>query len=152
MVVFQRRFLRLLTKCVIPFVCICLITSIIFPKYLLARSTSKADSQLAATSSTFPTKSLITATTPPSQEKARAGHWRFEHARDERNYGLTDGQCEVAFPGYFDEIDRSVKHRNKRGSISEEDLDISWRRGEMLRAMIYDNQVLYLPSAPCCIG
>ncbi|KAH7038974.1 hypothetical protein B0J12DRAFT_788533 [Macrophomina phaseolina] len=33
--------------------------------------------------------------------------WTFNPARDSRNLGLSDEQCDAAFPGFYTEIDRA---------------------------------------------
>jgi hypothetical protein len=68
--------------------------------------------------------------------------WSFDHRRDQRNFGLSDDQCDAAFPDLYREIDRAVAWRRGSGlhNITPADLDVSWKT-EMLRAMIFDQQV-----------
>jgi hypothetical protein len=75
---------------------------------------------------------------PSAQGK---GQWSFNSTRDERAYGLTAEQCDVAFPGLFTEIDRAVEYRRKVGNITPEDVDISWKDKCAVRAVILDQQV-----------
>jgi hypothetical protein len=69
--------------------------------------------------------------------------WAFDHRRDQRNFGLSDEQCDAAFPDLYREIDRAVAWRRNSNlrNITAADLDVSWKT-EMLRAMIFDGQVL----------
>lgn len=73
--------------------------------------------------------------------------WIYNYPRDARNYGLSQDQCSSAFPDLFDEIERAVSWRKKKGiPISGQDLDSGWRGDGFVRAMIYDNQ-LYIIDA-----
>lgn len=74
--------------------------------------------------------------------------WWFDLARDGLNYGLSDAQCDAAFPGYFEEVYRTAAQWKAQREITVDDVDISWRGGrEMVRAMIVDRQV----SALCLL-
>lgn len=69
----------------------------------------------------------------------------FDPQRDERQYGLSEAQCDAAFPNFYKEIDRAVAFRKEDGvgHIKEEDVDIDWRDGEIIRVLLYDRQVRY---------
>lgn len=67
--------------------------------------------------------------------------WEWNPERDSTNYGLSEAQCDATFPGLWKELERAVEHRHKVGNITEKDVDISWRKQSMVRAMIYDRQV-----------
>jgi hypothetical protein len=72
------------------------------------------------------------------------GTWWFDLARDGHNYGLSDSQCDAAFPGYFEETYRTAAQWKEHRDITVDDVDISWRDDsgrEMVRAMIVDRQV-----------
>jgi hypothetical protein len=72
------------------------------------------------------------------------GTWWFDLARDGRNYGLSDSQCDAAFPGYFEEAYRTAEQWKQHRQITVDDVDISWRDDsgrEMVRAMIFNRQV-----------
>ncbi len=73
--------------------------------------------------------------------------WKFEYDRDSLNFGLTRDQCNVAFPGYFEEVFRAVEVRKSYGSnVTVDDLDaIRLSRG-MVRAMIADRKLRVLES------
>lgn len=73
--------------------------------------------------------------------------WRFEYARDRNNYGLSEAQCDLAFPELYKEVDRAVAHRRSIAqNISLQDVDVGWRGDGIVRAMIRDNQ-LYIIDA-----
>ncbi|TLD35782.1 DUF821 domain-containing protein [Venturia nashicola] len=73
--------------------------------------------------------------------------WWFDLERDGLNYGLSDRQCEAAFPGYFEELYRTAAQWKAHRKITVDDVDISWREArEMVRAMIVDRQ-LYIIDA-----
>lgn len=65
----------------------------------------------------------------------------FNTARDSRNYALTTGQCDAAFPGLFFEIDRAVEYQKAKGQITAGDIDLSWKEFEAVKALIIDQQV-----------
>jgi hypothetical protein len=69
--------------------------------------------------------------------------WTFNSDRDERNFGLTEEQCSVAFPNFYTEIDRAVQYRKDKGfsNVTNDLVDIAWRPDEIMRAMIYNKQV-----------
>jgi hypothetical protein len=67
--------------------------------------------------------------------------WKWSVERDAMNYGLTEAQCDAAFPGLWNELERAVDLRRKVGNITEKDVEISWRKQSMVRAMIYNRQV-----------
>ena len=71
------------------------------------------------------------------------GAWSFDVDRDQRNFGLSEEECSVAFPDFFYEVERAVTHRlnANMGKITPEDVDINWRKDEIMRLMVYDKQV-----------
>ena len=68
--------------------------------------------------------------------------WAFDHKRDGNNHGLTEAQCLSAFPQLYKEVDRAVHyHRNERGKITQEDVEIAWRHDGIVRVLIDDNHL-----------
>lgn len=67
--------------------------------------------------------------------------WTFNTTRDEKLHGLSEDQCDAAFPGLYMEIERAVNYRKRVGSITIEDVDISWKDDGVVRAIIIDQQV-----------
>lgn len=66
------------------------------------------------------------------------GVWNFE--RDANNLLLSERQCDLAFPGLFKEVDRSVKHR-KDNHVSLSEIDNIKISNGYVRGMIYNQQV-----------
>lgn len=70
------------------------------------------------------------------------GEWTFEGERDANNPALTAEQCDAAFPDLYYEIDRSVQWwKERKHTITSDDIDISWRRDAAMRVLVYDNQI-----------
>jgi hypothetical protein len=69
-------------------------------------------------------------------------HWEFQLERDGRNHGLSDDQCDQAFPELYSEIDRaSAWHRkDKPHGITEDDIALDPEKPQ-LRLLIYEGQV-----------
>lgn len=66
--------------------------------------------------------------------------WFFDYSRDARHYGLSEQQCELAFPNLGHEIDRAVATR-KGNPITFAEVNIDWRDHGIIRALLYDDQV-----------
>jgi len=154
----RRRIFFLLVGCILPLFLIGVTTSWLHPEYLqpfslpfrpssvsYPNNDALAQEPVPDTSVQLPPSEPL-ATTPPAPKPTEK--WSFDTQLDERNYGLSDEQCLLAFPDFYQEIDRAVSSREVLGPITRGDLDISWREGnEMLRAMIYDRQVSPLPDS-----
>jgi hypothetical protein len=67
--------------------------------------------------------------------------WTFKYPRDKNNYGLDDAQCDSAFPGQYEDIERAVKVRKRWGKVTEADLASFDLTKGMVRAMIYNREV-----------
>lgn len=75
-------------------------------------------------------------------------NWKFQYGRDDQNLGLTAAQCDSAFPGLFEDIDRAV-HLHWDRPISKEELHAIKLSSGMVRAMISDGKVILThPSEP----
>jgi hypothetical protein len=70
-----------------------------------------------------------------------ADPWTFSYKTDKNNYGLDEEQCQSAFPGQYEDIERAVKVRKKMGKVTEQDLTSFDLSKGMVRAMIYDREV-----------
>ena len=75
----------------------------------------------------------------------RANEWVFNSTRDAGNYGLSTEQCHAAFPGLFQELERAASYRKTVGRITLDDVDISWTKAGVVRAMIVEQQVSQNP-------
>lgn len=60
------------------------------------------------------------------------------------NYGLSGAHCEFHFPGYFEDISESVRHR-RWNHITMKDLDIQGNNKNNTRVLIYNGDVSYTP-------
>lgn len=165
----RRRGIILLASCLVPLLFIALTTSFFYPDYFETPYPSRRPAQ---TSSLLPKPdpsggyrawkpqytgptSHTTAQAPIQTAEALPEQWVFNTKRDERNYGLSEAQCDAAFPGFYKEIDRAVAFRKDYdlGHVMEEDVDIEWRSkdGEIMRIMLYDRQVRTCQCVPNCI-
>ncbi|KAL2074706.1 hypothetical protein VTL71DRAFT_8485 [Oculimacula yallundae] len=67
--------------------------------------------------------------------------WIFDKSRDARVYTLTEDQCDSAFGGMYAERERAVAYRSQVGRLAVEDVDISWSKQGLVRALISDQQL-----------
>ena len=65
----------------------------------------------------------------------------FDPQRDSHKYGLSDSQCDAAFPGLFDEITESAARRRDIGNVTRKELDAYATQGISLRAMIHSGRL-----------
>ncbi|MCJ1472944.1 hypothetical protein MMC13_001593 [Lambiella insularis] len=73
----------------------------------------------------------------------------WDYQRDGKRLVMGQGQCESAFPGLFQEVDRMVGKR-QRDKITSEELDRVDRRNGYFRVMLYE-QELYVIATEGCI-
>lgn len=156
----RRRAIILLASCSVPLLFIALTTSFLYPDYLDNSFPSQRPLQTSGLLGKSGTTSAFrswkpkhatsaphtTAPAPLRTPEALPEAWTFDTKRDEREYGLSDVQCDAAFPNFYKEIDRAVAFRkeNDLGRVKEEDVDIEWRGGgEIIRLMLYDRQVRF---------
>jgi hypothetical protein len=85
----------------------------------------------------------------PKSPDSQTSHWEFQLERDGRNHGLSEDQCDQAFPDMYSEIDRAAAwHRgDKPQGITEDDIALDPDKPQ-LRLLIYEGQVRL--NAPCC--
>ena len=74
-------------------------------------------------------------------EEEERDYWTFKYSRDKNNYGLDAAQCDSAFPGQYEDIERAVKIRKRWGKVTEADLDSLQLTKGMVRAMIHNREV-----------
>lgn len=65
--------------------------------------------------------------------------WIYNVTRDSNNYGLSDEECDLAFPDLFHSIHKTMEYIGRPITLQDTMGDAHW--GET-RAMIYDNQVV----------
>lgn len=66
------------------------------------------------------------------------GKWNF--TRDSHNLLLTDNQCDVAFPGLFEEVERPLESR-RSNRISLKEIDSIKPRDGYVRCILYNQRV-----------
>jgi hypothetical protein len=76
-----------------------------------------------------------------------ADPWTYSYKRDRNNFGLDEEQCQSAFPGQYEDIERAVNVRNRWGKVTEADLNSFDLTKGMVRGMIHDREVC--PSQHC---
>ena len=54
---------------------------------------------------------------------------------------MDEAQCDSAFPGQYEDIERAVKVRKRWGKVTEADLSSFDLTKGMVRAMVYDREV-----------
>lgn len=78
---------------------------------------------------------------PPLLEPEHHETWSFQYGRDDQNLGLSQIQCQAAFPGLFQDIQRGVAYWKSQGSISRNDLSMVPFRDGMARAIISNGEL-----------
>lgn len=73
-------------------------------------------------------------------------YWTFQYGRDDKNEGLDRSQCQVAFPGLFEDVSRATNYWRDRGGITFDDLDAIHLEYGMARAFIHKGE-LYVVAA-----
>jgi len=153
----RRRGILLFASCSVPLLFIALMTSFFYPDYFDNTFLSRKPIQTSLASKPDTTDSFgswkpqqtssglhTTSSTPSQSTNQLPQGWVFDTKRDERQYGLSEAQCDAAFPNFYKEIDRAVAFRKEKelGDVGIQDVDIEWRQeGEIIRIMIYDRQV-----------
>ncbi|KAI5370822.1 Putative glycosyl transferase CAP10 domain-containing protein [Septoria linicola] len=66
--------------------------------------------------------------------------WIYNWARDSNNAALSAGQCDLAFPELYHEIDRAKQHFSGK-SITEKDIDLSSGNEGGVRILVTESQV-----------
>lgn len=68
------------------------------------------------------------------------GGWEFVVDRDGENYGLSEEQCQIAFPKLFYEVDKSAAAREKK-KIAWKEVDNTVIEDGMVRALVHQGEV-----------
>ncbi len=89
---------------------------------------------------------LASITTDPGQNS-----WLFKYPRDKNNVALNEDQCQSAFPGQYEDIERAFKLRRRLGKVTEADLASYELAKGMVRGLIYDRQVSMMSLKPLLI-
>ena len=68
--------------------------------------------------------------------------WEFVYGRDDTNEALTRKQCQAAFPGAFEDVQRAVELRRKEGkNVRAQDVAGMKMYKGMVKAMIFNGEV-----------
>ncbi|KAI1851551.1 hypothetical protein JX265_012367 [Neoarthrinium moseri] len=118
--------------------------------FLLSRTNSKISSFRP------PSPEVHPVAVPPAKEPVKVPEpWRFDTHRDGLNYGLSDEQCDAAFPDIFQELTRARDHIIKsKGSITKEDVHVDrkeeykGRQHGEFHVMIFDGQLYIIKEVP----
>ena len=87
-----------------------------------------------------PKPSLPTCLQPEVPPESTDAGWEFKVERDGDNYGLTDEQCQAAFPKLFVELEKSVQAR-KDNPISYKEFTSRDIEKGMVRGLIFEGEV-----------
>ena len=72
--------------------------------------------------------------------------WKFQYGRDDKNEGLSQGQCDVAFPGLYEDINLGKRYWGDAGNITASEIDKIKLVNGMTRAMIYNGQLYIIAT------
>jgi hypothetical protein len=81
---------------------------------------------------------------PAATLSAPSANFTFNTTLHSKAYGLTDSQCDSAFPGLFAEIDRAHTYRSTKGKLTPADIDRSAQGNGLIRLLIYSGQIYIL--------
>lgn len=76
-------------------------------------------------------------------EFLRAGKygWTFNATRDANSYGLTDEQCDIAFPDLWYEVSRAREYWREKGGVQPQHVALGFAERGAMRLRIIDRQV-----------
>ena len=77
----------------------------------------------------------------PSFSLSASKPWVFELSRDEKDYSLSETQCNSAFPDLFRPITETLGIREKPMSREDTLSSEHWKHWVECRAMLYNNEV-----------
>lgn len=80
---------------------------------------------------------------PPTIVNADDPNWKYDAEKHERRFGLSFAQCNSAFAGLYTDLESTMSHRKSLGDVTEEELDLKWKKDGAVRAMIH-NQKLHI--------
>ncbi|KKZ65208.1 hypothetical protein EMCG_08915 [[Emmonsia] crescens] len=97
-------------------------------------------------STTFNCTSCLAPFDYPISTTPEPPRWAFQYRRDDRNEGLSRSQCQAAFPGLFEDVNRAVQFWKPQGGITRKQLDkIKLQKG-MARGMIYGGELYVIET------
>ena len=82
----------------------------------------------------------------PALDNTPSPSWEYQYGRDDRNEGLADDQCNAAFPGLYEDVNRGVKYWSENGNITMGTLNDVHLVNGLTRAMIYKGDLYVIAT------
>ena len=98
------------------------------------------------TATVFECPSCLSYSQAPVFNPDPLSHWQYAYEKDSRNEGLSEDQCNAAFPGLFEDVNRGVNFWRQSGNITQQTLDEIPLTKSMTRAMIYKGNLYVIAS------
>ncbi|KAK3714824.1 hypothetical protein LTR37_007559 [Vermiconidia calcicola] len=96
-------------------------------------------------STTFECSSCVKPQSAALEHNAFPG-WEYQYGRDDKNLGLAEDQCAVAFPGLFEDLHRALDYWTQVGKFTSATLDSYGVVHGVTKAIIYDGQLYVLAT------
>lgn len=139
------------------FLAIGALLSLIFVTFLVFGTRDRGDVVRYVLKSSRPRPPSECSSSPPHspsswtswKNQSESQSWEFLVERDGDNYGLSDEQCQIAFPKLFVEIEKSAARRKDK-PITFKELNSRKLQDAMVRGVIDRGEVgLFLSCSPC---
>lgn len=98
------------------------------------------------TATVFECPSCLSYSHGPAFDGSTSTYWEYIYERDGQNEGLLEAQCNSAFPGLFEDVNRVVKFWGLNGNITKQILDEIQLVGSMTRAMIFNGNLYVIAT------
>lgn len=98
------------------------------------------------TATVFECPSCLSHSQGPLLDSSPSSHWEYVYERDAQNEAFTEDQCNAAFPGLFEDVDRGVKFWGLNGNITQQSLDVVQLVNSMTRAMFYKGNLYVIAT------
>lgn len=77
----------------------------------------------------------------PSSSNKSSSTWTYEYGRDNHNLSLSKDQCNLSFPGLFQDIYRGIEYWRQLGGVTYEDIEATPLKNGMARAIIHNGEL-----------
>ena len=98
------------------------------------------------TSTVFECPSCLSHSQGPLLNTGPSSYWEYNYERDSKDLGLSDDQCNAAFPGLFQDVNLGMKYWDRRGNITQQNLDDIHLVQGVTRAMIFEGSLYVITS------